>query len=172
MYVLIASMIYLATRLIMTENKIKKKVGRPTKYDKIDLVQIEKLAGMGLTEEQIASVIDVHRDTLNEYKKKYPEFSDTIKKGKEKADLQIVKSLYQRAMGYEHPELYVTQYKGEIITKEIIKHYPPDTGAACFWLKNRQPDKWKDKQEVEHSGNLSYEISEKFLPKIDNKDGK
>ena len=127
----------------------KFKVGRPSKYDKIDLAQVEKLAGMGLTEEQIASVIDIHRDTLIEYKKQYPEFSDILKRGKEKTDLQIVKSLYQRAIGYKHPELYITQYKGKIITKKITKHYPPDTGAICFWLKNRQPDKWKDRFDID-----------------------
>lgn len=41
-----------------------------------------------------------------------------------------------------------------VVTKEVTKYYPPDTGAAAFWLKNRKPETWRDKKETELSGGL------------------
>ena len=78
------------------------------------------------------------------------------------ADANIGKSLYDRASGYTHPEVKLfTQYEeGElkVIEHEIAKHYPPDVTAMIFWLKNRHPDKWRDKQEIEHTGDESKPI--------------
>ncbi len=75
------------------------------------------------------------------------------KKGKEIADAEVAKALYRRALGYEHPDVHITNYQGEITETEIIKYYPPDTAAAFIWLKNRSG--WRDKQEVEHSGGVN-----------------
>jgi len=95
--------------------------GRPSKYDSIDLGQVEKLAGLGLIDTEIAMVLGIATSTLNEYKKN-PEFSESIKRGKLIADKEVIESLYKRAV------------RG-------------DTTAIIFWLKNRQPDKWRDRQE-------------------------
>lgn len=51
-------------------------------------------------------------------------------------------------MGYSHPETHVSNYMGDITKTELIKHYPSDTVAAFIWLKNRQPEKWRDKIEI------------------------
>ena len=70
----------------------------------------------------------------------------------------IADSLYHRAKGYSHPAvkiLSVAQGAGqpsEVQEVPYTEHYAPDTTAAIFWLKNRQPKKWRDKQEVEHTG--------------------
>jgi hypothetical protein len=89
--------------------------------------------------------------TLNHWKDAHPEFLHSLKQGKEVADAQVEKSLYERALGYSHPEVKVFNNAGEIITYEVTKHYPPDPTSMIFWLKNRRPEQWRDKQEHDHN---------------------
>lgn len=124
----------------------KKPKGRPSKKDGIDLCMLTKLAEMGLTIEQIAEVLNINADSLYTYQKD-PIFSEAIKKGKEISDNRVKRSLFERATGYSHPDVDIRVCDHEIVKTPIIKHYPPDTAAAIFWLKNRLPDEWKDKHE-------------------------
>ena len=118
------------------------KKGRPTDYDpEYHPEKAGGLALLGCTDEEIAKFLDINPDTLYEWKKRHPEFSEAIKDGKENADIRVVQSLYTKAIGYEHK---VTK-DGE----ENMIYYPPDTTAAIFWLKNRQPAKWRDKQDIQ-----------------------
>lgn len=128
-------------------NDKNKSVGRPSKYEDISkrITEIEKLLIHGFTDKELADFLNISESTLNLYKKEYPEFSESLKKAKLAADLKVVRALYERATGYEHDDLFITQYQGEIIEQKIKKHYPPDTAAAFIWLKNRQG--WKDKPE-------------------------
>ena len=122
------------------------------------LLKLEGWAREGLTDEQIAEKIGIHRDTLNEWKKKYPDISDTLKKGKEVVDLQVENTLLKRALGYEYEEISKKYESGTLTEKKVtIKQVTPDTTAQIFWLKNRRPDKWKDKQDVQVSGVLKAE---------------
>lgn len=125
-------------------------MARPSKFEKIDLEQVEKLAGFGLIDTEIASVIGISTATLNNYKKK-PEFLESLKKGKAKADAKVIESLYLRATGYEHEDTYFSNFQGVVTATPYIKHYPPDATSMIFWLKNRQPDRWREKQEVDHN---------------------
>lgn len=125
--------------------------GRPSKYDPKFCKIAYKMSLLGAIDKDLASAFEVNEDTINEWKKVYPKFSESLKKGKEPADANVVKSLYQRAMGYKHKDLYITHHQGIIVSKDIIKHYPPDTTAAIFWLKNRQPDLWRDRQHIDHT---------------------
>ena len=127
----------------------KNKGGRPSKLNTISLKDVEVLAGYGLTDKQIADVLNICKATLNNYKQN-PKFLDSLKRGKAKADNYVIGSLFHRAIGYSHPEVQLFCYRGKVIQTKIMKHYPPDTIAAIFWLKNRKPDQWRDKQEVEH----------------------
>lgn len=131
--------------------------GRPTKYKKEYAEQAYKLCLLGATDEELADFFDTTFQTVNAWKKAHPEFLESLKDGKERADAEIAKSLYHRAKGYEHSDIHISNYQGEITKTPIIKHYPPDTGAAMAWLKNRQPKKWRDKQEIEHSGSVKLE---------------
>lgn len=106
----------------------------------------------GLTDEQIAKKIGISRSTLSDWKARYPDISDTLKKGKEIVDTQVENALLRRALGYNYEE--VTQERrhnketGEselITTKVVTKEVQPDVGAQIFWLKNRRPDIWRDK---------------------------
>ena len=79
----------------------------------------------------------------------------SLKVGKDIPDQNVERSLYQRAIGYSHPDVDIRVVDGDVVQTEIVKHYPPDTTAAIFWLKNRKPKDWRDKQEVELNVNGS-----------------
>lgn len=118
------------------------------------LLQLEGWAREGLTDEQIAHNMGICRDTLIQWKKKYSDISDTLKKGKEVVDLHVENALLKRALGYRYDE--ITMENG-IETKRVTKEVVPDTTAQIFWLKNRRPDKWRDKQDLQVSGALETE---------------
>lgn len=126
-------------------------LGRPTKYNEEYDLQAEKLCKLGATDVELADFFEVTEQTINNWKNDYPTFFESIKKGKELADAEVAEKLYHRATGYSHEDVDIKMYEGEIITTPLTKHYPPDTTAAIFWLKNRQPKKWRDKQQIEHS---------------------
>lgn len=111
---------------------IRNRKGRPTLF-RADLVkQAEALGAMGMNYAEIARALAVSHDALLRWRRKYPEFDVAIKTGKEKADTQVVNSLYKLAMGDEERA--------------------PNVVACIFWLKNRQPDKWADVQKVINEG--------------------
>ena len=114
----------------------KHKGGRPSKLAKIDLGEVERLAGLGLTDEEMAIVLDIARSSFSLYKKN-KQFSDAVKKGKIKYDMEIIEGLRKNAKG-------------------------GDTTAQIFWLKNRQPDKWRDKRDIGLGGNSGEGISLKI----------
>ncbi len=145
-----------------------KKVGRPTLYNSEMLPKIEEYARQGLTNKQIAKNLGIGLATFYEWQNKYIEFADALKTGKEIADREVENALYQRATGYSHEEDTIMQYKGQPVIVPTIKHYPPDPTSMIFWLKNRQPAKWRDKQEVEHSGSLTFEQA---LKKLEEEEG-
>lgn len=134
----------------------KKKGGRPSKFSKNIQRKIRKLALRGFTDDDIAEIIDVTKQTLNNWKKKYSEFFDSLKNWKLLADQKVERSLYERACGYSHPDtkaqFVMDDSGGRWEYADLIKHYPPDPTSMIFWLKNRQPSKWRDKQEIEESG--------------------
>lgn len=126
------------------------------------LIKLEGWARDGLTDEQIAQNIGINTSTLYDWKKKYPEISESLKRGKEVVDRQVENALLKRALGYTIDE--VTQEWGEdpvtgephmIITKIVSKEVHPDTTAQIFWLKNRKPDMWRDKQVISHTGTIN-----------------
>lgn len=133
--------------------------GRPTKYKEEYCKIAERLALLGAIDKDLAEAFSVNEDTIYEWKKVHPKFSEALKNGKIIADVNVADRLYQRAMGYQHEDLFITQYQGNIISQKIIKYYPPDTTAAIFWLKNRRPDLWRDTKNIDHTtggGNMGW----------------
>ena len=124
--------------------------GRPTKYKAQYAKQARKACSMGATNKDLAEFFDVAVSTIDKWIAEKPEFSGAIKKAKAITDERVVQSLFQRATGYTHPEEKIFCNNGEIVTHKTTKHYPPDATSCIFWLKNRQPDKWRDKQEHVH----------------------
>lgn len=126
------------------------------------LLKIEGWARDGLTDEQIAKKMGVAYSTLREWRDKYSALSAVLKKGKEIVDRNVENSLYERAIGGVHEvkktiKLKETYYdaQGRKCEKEKLEtvldevYIPGDTTAQIFWLKNRKPDVWRDKQIVE-----------------------
>jgi DNA-binding XRE family transcriptional regulator len=108
------------------------------------LILLEGWARDGLTDEQIAKNIGITAKTLYEWKKKYSEICETLKKGKEVIDFEVENALLKHALGFEYEEETVTQ-QGDVV--EIRKFSKPNTTAQIFWLKNRKAEKWREKQE-------------------------
>ena len=114
-------------RLLVWENREVVTVAKG-KYQKWltpeGLLLLEGWARDGLTDEQIAKKIGISRKTLNDWKNNYSDICDTLKKGKEVVDYQVENALLNSALD-------------------------GNTTAQIFWLKNRRPDKWRDKQKEE-----------------------
>lgn len=142
----------------------RKGEGRPSKFDGINQDKVKLLALKGFTDKEMAEFFDVDERTWNRWKQAHEEFCQSLKDWKLEADTKVERSLYERACGYSHDAIHISNYQGIIEETPIIKHYPPSEVACIFWLKNRQPGKWRDKQEIEHSGEgftLSIEPREK-----------
>jgi hypothetical protein len=123
--------------------------GRPTDYKDDYNEQAYKLCLLGAIDKELADFFSISESTLNLWKQEHEEFSESIKRGKMDADANVADKLYQRATGYEHAEDQIFQYQGMPVIVPTTKHYAPDPTAAIFWLKNRQRDKWRDRQEIE-----------------------
>lgn len=115
------------------------------------LLKIEGWAKDGLVEEQIAHNMGISRSSLNAWKITYPDILDALKKGKEVVDRQVENALLKRALGYTYDEVTV---ENGVETKRVTKEVLPDVTAQIFWLKNRKPKVWRDKQDIEHSGTI------------------
>jgi len=125
--------------------------GRPSSFKKEFVEQARKLAALGATDREAAEFFNVAESTLYLWKHTQPEFSEALKVGKESADARVEQSLYRRALGYSHDSMKMHVVDGAVSITPYVEHYAPDTTAAIFWLKNRKPDQWRDKQEIEHS---------------------
>lgn len=116
------------------------------------LLRLEAYARDGLTDEQIAHNMGVSTATLYNYKRDHLEILEALKKGKEVVDIQVENALLKRALGYSYEEKKVEVSEDGTKVTKTIKEVVPDTTAQIFWLKNRRPDRWRDKQDIEHSG--------------------
>jgi hypothetical protein len=137
------------------KKKEKPKEGRPSKFDSSFCKKATKLCLLGATDKDLADFFEVAESTIHKWKLDHPEFSESIKKGKTEADANVANRLYKRALGFRHKseEIKVVSIGNnggsEVERVPIVKVYPPDPTAAIFWLKNRQPEKWRDKQELQ-----------------------
>lgn len=131
----------------------KKPEGRPTKFKPEYVKQGYELALLGVTDAQMATIFDVDEATIHRWKISHPEFCESLKEGKHGADSKVAQSLYKRATGYEHQAVKISANpNGDEHVTEYTERYPPDTTAAIFWLKNRQPELWRDISRKELTG--------------------
>lgn len=132
-----------------------------------NLLLLESWARNGLTDDQIAKNMGIRRETLYEWKKKYPNISNTLKKGKEVIDIEVENALLKKALGISKTvkkpiKIKEVIYENGRKLKEIERieyadeemYIPPETAAIIFWLKNRRSDIWREKQSVVLSGNV------------------
>jgi len=113
------------------------------------LTLLKAWARNGLTDEQIASNMNISTSSLYNYKNEHLEILEALKKGKEVVDIEVENALLKRALGYEYTEQKIELENGKKKVTQTIKHISPDVGAAAFWLKNRQGAKWRDKHEIQ-----------------------
>jgi len=131
------------------------------------LFEIENWCREGLIEEEISKRLGISLASLQNYKNKYPELKKALKDGKEIADYRVENALYKRATGYKYKEVTkerkYDKKNGQyeiVVTKEVEKEIPPDPTSIIWWLKNRKPDKWKDKIDLNVDGSL--DVNNKF----------
>lgn len=147
--------------------------GAPTDYLPEYSEQAYNYCLLGATDKHLADFFGVHESTINNWKKEYTEFLESIKRGKEQADVEIAQSLFKKAKGFHQKVLKAFKVRntinGEGSTESIEiaedeLYFPPDTTAIIFWLKNRQPELWRDKQEIEGNINTTNQVD---LSKLD-----
>lgn len=112
--------------------------------------QAEKLCELGATDLQLGDFFGVSKQTINTWKEKYPAFGAALTEGKAVADNAVVQSLFKRATGYERPavKLFYDKEQG-VVEAPYVERFAPDTTACIFWLKNRRPDEWRDRRDVD-----------------------
>lgn len=143
---------------------------------------IQSLLQNGLTLEQVAEKLDITTVTLLHWRQKYPSVKEAVIKGREPVDANVVAALYKSAMGYTYKETILEPAKltkKQIEAREkmknpppipmvrkraITKHISPNVIAQIFWLKNRLPEEWKDRQNVNIAGKVEYTIKLPPMP--------
>jgi len=122
--------------------------GRPSKYKPEFAKQAEKLCKLGATDPDLADFFGVSINTIGNWSNAHADFLGAKKAGKDEADDRVERSLYHKAVGYSHDAVKVFNNNGEPMLVPYREHVPPSDTAAIFWLKNRRPDDWRDKKEV------------------------
>lgn len=132
-----------------------------SKYEEYVLSKFTLIEGWvrdGLTDKQIAHNLGIAYSTFKEYKSKYADLAALLKRNKEIVDYEVENALLERARGKTVTLMrpfkvknkffdngHLVEEKESIVYAEYQEYIPPDTTAQIFWLKNRKPDKWKDK---------------------------
>lgn len=140
------------------------KRGRPSAY-KDDYAELAlNYTLLGAIDTELAAFFGVSKTTLNAWKKQHPEFLASLKKGKVIADAEVALSLYKSATGghFITEDKLVSDGEGGQKVVTLRKQLEPSVTAQIFWLKNRQPDKWKDKQEVNNNIKIDKELMQKI----------
>lgn len=139
----------------------------PKKYDQWlteeGLLKITGWARDGLIDKQIAHNMGIGASTLREWKGTFPAVAEALRKGKEVVDREVENALFRSAIGYTQtirkpvkvrdveydPETgrKVREIERWVAVEEEI-HVPPQVTAQIFWLKNRKPDQWREKNDL------------------------
>lgn len=142
------------------QSKKKSNAGRKGLYkewlEADNLIRLEGWARNGLTDEMIAHNIGITTTTFYDWKKKYPQFAEAVKRGKEVVDIMVENALLKSAMGYSYDEItqeaHYNSEKEELemaVTKVVTKHVQPNPTSLIFWLKNRKPEAWRDTKNID-----------------------
>lgn len=127
------------------------------------LVVVEGWARDGVIDVNMAKKLGISLDSFYKYKKAHPPFAEALRKGKEVIDFEVENALLKRALGYEYEETQTFVEEGSASDsksqkRRAIKYrkfMPPDVTAQIFWLKNRRPDKFRDRRDIQVSGEVN-----------------
>ena len=144
--------------------------GRPTEYRAEYDDQAMKLCLLlGATDAQLAEFFDVSETTINNWKNEFPSFLESLRAGKRVADAEVAHGLFNRARGAQYTTQQAFKVRRikfneagkkvaedeEVVTVPVEVVEPPDTNACSLWLRNRDSEHWRDKQDIEHSGEVA-----------------
>lgn len=131
------------------------------------LTLVEGWAREGLTDEQISKNLGISKTSLYKYKEEHIELFELLKKGKEIIDYEVENALLKKALGFKETVKKAIKVKNveydngrrlketeDIVMVDEEIFVQPDTTAQIFWLKNRKPDRWRDKQVVESNNTI------------------
>lgn len=107
--------------------------GVPLKLTPEVLERIEDMAAHGCTQEQIAHNLGIHPGTLSKNKQSVETLRQAIERGQAKGIEQIQSKLFENADS-------------------------GNLGAQCFYLRNRAPDQWMDRQDIRVQGSMKFEV--------------
>lgn len=142
---------------------MSKHTGRKSKYDPLSTPALaEKYASEILTDAQIAAKLGISHETFCQWKRKYIEFSEALKRGKAVSNVALVKAMQKSAEGYfveeEETVINLDKDKNPKSYNKIVKkrYIPPATTTQIFLAKNRMPEDFRDvnKHEVDLRGEL------------------
>jgi len=133
-----------------------------SKYDDSFPLRAEGLARDGLTDDVIAATLGISCTTYYSYQKKHPEFAAAIHRGKIPVDTKVESALLRQALGHTcretHLEDIVDRKTGAVLEEQkrkvVIKQVSPNVTAAIFWLKNRHPEKYRERRNLDVKGDV------------------
>lgn len=121
------------------------KGGRPLTYEPRFAVIAAKMCELGATDFDLATAFEVASSTVRRWRHEHEEFAKACTSGKDMANTHVERSLYAKATGYTYSSEKIVVVEGKIERVEITEHVPPSDTACIFWLKNRRPDIWRDR---------------------------
>lgn len=135
-------------------------------------MRVEGWARSGLIDAQIAKKIGVRPQTLCEWARRFPSFAEALKRGKKPVDDEVENALLKSALGFEYEETIteIIEQPDGSQRKQVrrFKRYsPPSNTAQIFWLKNRRPEKWRDKP-IAVEDNTTMEKLDAMLAEVKN----
>lgn len=109
---------------------------------------IEAMARLGLTNNEIADVLGVNKNTFVRWTRISPLLKAALQRGRTVADTHVAESLFMQAVGYSIPEekIFYDSKRGKVVKTNTEHYYPPNVVASIFWLKNRYADFWRDRK--------------------------
>ncbi len=130
------------------ENPDRKHGSGITKWNSNKVEEGYNLSLLGMSDSEMARVWGVAVQTVDLWKKLYPDFKNALKRGKSPANALVAAALFRKATGFWEEEEVVKIYKGELLKETVRKYYPPDTEAIKYFLSSREREKWSHRTEV------------------------
>lgn len=139
----------------------------------LDTPMIAQMMRAGFTDVQICKCLNITPRALQKRKKSDPALAEIHKSWKDEFDDKVEVALAERATGvvvWEERCIGVND-AGEPKIIKLHKQLPPDPVAIIWWLKNRRPDKWRDKHEFEAGETLSGVLATLYQAALDQQVG-
>lgn len=143
----------------------KNPVGRPTAFRPEFVEAAYRFTKMGANRLQLAEQFGVADSVLHDWMNKFPDFDRAIRQTRLVADELVAAALYKRAVGYTKKVTKVFQHNGEVVLAQVDEEMPADVQAGRYWLNNRQPKLWAERQELTGAGGEPISVNLSWVQK-------